>query len=80
MVKNDNRELQIALSPGSNSRRDQASDLHLALHCRYLHLIRGCIDGSDKRRFYAVLGLPPINSPQDAVRAAIVQEYRTAKK
>ena len=34
---------------------------------------------SDKRRFFAVLHIPPITSPQDAVRAAIVQEYRTEK-
>jgi hypothetical protein len=34
------------------------------------------VEGSDKRRFFAVLHLPPIMSPQDAVRAAIVQEYR----
>jgi hypothetical protein len=35
------------------------------------------VEGSDKRRFFAVLHIPPITSPQDAVRAAIVQEYRT---
>lgn len=35
------------------------------------------IDGSDKRRFFAVLHVPPIDSPQKAVRAAIVQEYRS---
>jgi hypothetical protein len=29
-----------------------------------------------KRRFFAVLGIPPINSPRDAVRAAIVAEQR----
>lgn len=29
-----------------------------------------------KRRFFAVLHIPPITSAQDAVRAAIVQEYR----
>jgi hypothetical protein len=34
------------------------------------------IEGSDKRRFYAVLHVPPISSPADAVRAAIVAEYR----
>lgn len=34
------------------------------------------IDGSTKRRYYAVLGMPPINSPKDAVRAAIIAEYR----
>jgi hypothetical protein len=34
------------------------------------------IEGSDKRRFYAVLHVPPISSPADAVRAAIVQDYR----
>jgi Protein of unknown function (DUF1524) len=32
---------------------------------------------SDKRRFFAVLHIPPITSPREAVRAAIVQEYRT---
>jgi hypothetical protein len=35
------------------------------------------IGESDKRCFFAVLHLLPITSPQDAVRAAIVQEYRT---
>lgn len=34
------------------------------------------IEGSDKRRFYAVLHLGGIRSPQDAVRAAIVAEQR----
>ena len=34
------------------------------------------IGESDKRRFFAVLHIPPITSAQDAVRAAIVQEYR----
>ena len=32
------------------------------------------IEGSDKRRFFAVLHQPPITSPLDAVRAAIVAE------
>ncbi len=35
------------------------------------------IEGSSKRRFFAVLNTPPITSPAAAVRAAIVQEYRT---
>ncbi len=35
------------------------------------------IEGSDKRRFFAVLHVPPIVSPVEAVRAAIVQEHRT---
>ena len=37
------------------------------------------IEGSTKRRFFAVLQIPPINTPVDAVRAAIVQEHRTGK-
>lgn len=37
------------------------------------------IEGSTKRRFFAVLGIPPIMSPLDAVRAAIVQESRASK-
>lgn len=32
-----------------------------------------------KRRFFAVLQIPPINTPQDAVRAAIVAEQRASK-
>ncbi len=35
------------------------------------------IDGSERRRFFAVLHVPPITSPLAAVRAAIVQEQRT---
>jgi hypothetical protein len=35
------------------------------------------IGESDKRRFFAVLHVPPITSAQHAVRAGIVQEYRT---
>lgn len=34
------------------------------------------IEGSDKRRFFAVLQMGAINSPVDAVRAAIVAEHR----
>ena len=37
------------------------------------------IEGSDKRRFFAVLHIPPIVSPIDAVRAAIVAEHRAEK-
>jgi hypothetical protein len=36
------------------------------------------IEGSDKPRFFAVLHVPPITSPQDAVRAAIVAEQRNS--
>lgn len=35
------------------------------------------IEGSDKRRFFAVLHVPPITSPVEAVRAAIVAESKT---
>lgn len=35
------------------------------------------IEGSDKRRFYAVLHMGGIKSPLDAVRAAIVAEHRS---
>jgi hypothetical protein len=37
------------------------------------------VEGSTKRRFFAVLHIPPITSPLDAVRAAIVQESRASK-
>jgi hypothetical protein len=35
------------------------------------------IEGSAKRRFFAVLHVPPIDSPAAAVRAAIVAEHRS---
>lgn len=34
------------------------------------------IEGSTKRRYFAVLHMPPIDSPQKAVRAAIIQEFK----
>ena len=34
------------------------------------------VEGSTKHRFYAVLHIPPVDSPQAAVRAAIVAESR----
>lgn len=37
------------------------------------------VEGSGSRRFYAVLGAPPIDSAQDSVRAAIVQEFRESQ-
>ena len=35
------------------------------------------IKGSKKRRYYAVLHVPPIDSPEKAVRASIVKDYKT---
>jgi hypothetical protein len=37
------------------------------------------VEGSDRRRFYAVLGVPPINSAADAVRAAIVADRKAGR-
>ena len=37
------------------------------------------VPGTDRRRFYAVLHTGPVGSPEKAVRAAIVSEYRQAK-
>lgn len=37
------------------------------------------IEGSDKRRFFAVLHTDRINSPVEAVRAAIVAEHRSGQ-
>jgi hypothetical protein len=37
------------------------------------------IEGSAKRRFFAVLHVPPVTSPIEAVRAAIVAEHRERK-
>ena len=37
------------------------------------------VPGTDRRRFYAVLHTGPVDSPENAVRAAIVSEYRGSK-
>jgi hypothetical protein len=37
------------------------------------------LEGSSKRRFFAVLHSGPIKSPIDAVRASIVEEHRREK-
>ncbi len=37
------------------------------------------VEGSEKRRFFAVLQIPPVETALDAVRAAIVQEERTKR-
>ena len=34
------------------------------------------IEGSEKRKFYAVLHIPPVDSPLKAVRASIIQDQR----
>ncbi len=37
------------------------------------------IGGSDKRKFYAVLKIPPVDSPKDAIKASIVSDYKGGK-
>jgi hypothetical protein len=34
------------------------------------------MEGSSKRRYYTVLKIPPIDSPEKAVRAALVRDYK----
>ncbi len=38
------------------------------------------VEGSEKRRFVAVLHKPPVISPETAVRAALIKEYRAGIK
>lgn len=38
------------------------------------------IEGSDKRKFYAVLHEGPVKSPADAVKAAIVKDYQESEE
>jgi len=35
------------------------------------------IEGSTRRRYYTVLHIPPVDSPEKAVRASIVQDQKT---
>lgn len=37
------------------------------------------IEGSERRKFYAVLKKPPVDSPETAVRAAIVADHRASQ-
>jgi hypothetical protein len=39
----------------------------------------GYSTNDDQRRYVAVLGLPPVTSPQTAVQAAVVAEIKNAK-
>jgi len=34
------------------------------------------IEGSEQRQYYAVLKIPPVDSPEKAVRASIVSDYK----
>lgn len=34
------------------------------------------VEGSDRRKFYAVLHIPPVDSPEKAVRASIVADHK----
>lgn len=36
------------------------------------------IGGSEKQKFYAVLQLPPVTSPVEAVRASILRDFKNA--
>ena len=37
------------------------------------------VGNTDRRRSYAILGKPPVNSPADAVRAAIVADSKSGR-
>jgi len=37
------------------------------------------IEGSEKHKYYAVLHIPPVDSPEAAVRASIVADYKNEK-
>jgi len=37
------------------------------------------IEGSEKRKFYAVLHIPPVYSPERAIRASIIKDFRIKK-
>ena len=35
------------------------------------------VEGSEKKKFYAVLHIPPVTSPIEAVRASIVSDFKS---
>ena len=37
------------------------------------------VEGSDKRKFYAVLHVPPVISPVEAVRASIISDFKASQ-
>ena len=37
------------------------------------------IEGSENRKFYAVLHIPPVRSPERAIRASIIKDFRNEK-
>jgi hypothetical protein len=54
----------------------QVFDLEGHLTATRAYAWSSAVEGSNRRRFFAVLHQPPITSPIAAVRAAIVQEHR----
>lgn len=63
------------------ARRCKAIHVDLNGHPRVkrLHPWSHAIDGSAKRRFFAVLHIPPVDLPVAGVRAAMVTERRAGK-
>jgi hypothetical protein len=50
-------------------------DLHGHPKAKRAYAWSSPIEGSERRKFYAVLEVPPVASARDAVRAAIVAEH-----
>jgi hypothetical protein len=48
----------------------------LLLHADKCYAWSSPLEGSTKRGYYAVLHISPIDSPEKAVRAAIIQAYK----
>lgn len=52
-------------------------DLHGHPKAKRAYAWSSPIQGSERRKFYAVLEMPPVASARDAIRAAIVSEHRS---
>jgi len=55
-------------------------DLHGHPKAKLCYAWSSPIERSTKRRFYAVLNIPPVDSPEKAVRASIVHDFKIEKK
>jgi hypothetical protein len=70
---------QISLSMGGVGRVVSVLKIKGHSQAPKCHAWSSPIEGSTKRRYLAMLHIPPIDSPEKAVRAAIVHDFKIGK-
>jgi len=75
MIEVDPDQLKQAVEGLHNCKAKLSQAVEGHPRAKHAYAWSSAIEGSDKRKFYAVLDLPPITSPVEAVRASIASDY-----